>query len=202
MRNGLPLVLTLILLAGFAFCSACTSQQEQNTTSQQNLTPVTDIGLVPVHGTPASPVVRFDDAISQLGERESSAALQNSSSYGIYFILGAGMDDTGNAHQWIFGINNGTVPELEVMDPASWTTIPYSGTFPASRVEPATILPPDQLFLMNKAAILGDIQSGAPEQRSLDLRNGTYTITISSGSTSRVLIFNATTGDSIESNGG
>jgi hypothetical protein len=200
MRNSLPLVLIAILLAGLAFCSGCMSQPEQNLTSQHNLTPVTDVGLVPVRGMPAAPVVRFDDAVNQLEERESSIPLQNGSLSGIHFILGAGLDDAGNAHQWIFGLSNGSAHELQVMDPAGWTTIPYSGTLPATQVSPATIVSPGQLFLMNKAAITGDLQIGAPEQRSLDLRNGTYTVTIASGSTSRVLMFNATTGDAIEKN--
>ena len=197
MRNNLLLVLTVLFLAGFAFCSACTSQPEQNQTSQKNLTPVTNVGLVPVQGTPAAQVVRFDNALSQLEERESPPVAQNGSS-GIYFILGAGLDDAGNAHQWIFGISNGSVRELQVVDPAGLTAIPYSGTLPVVQIVPATIVSPGQLFLMNKA-VLGDVQFGAPEQRSLDLRNGTYTLTITSGSTSRVLTFDATTGDAIES---
>jgi len=199
MRSYLPLTLMVLLLAGLTFCSACTSQSEQNQTSQQNLTPVTDAGIVPLHGTPAAAVVRFDDAVNQLEERESLAAAPNSSSSGIYFILGAGLDDSGNAHQWIFGLTNGSVPELQVVDPTGWTVIPYSGSLPAEQIVPLTIVSPDKLFTMNGAAIRGDVRSGSPEQRSLDLRNGTYTITIAAGSTSRVLMFNATTGDAIES---
>jgi hypothetical protein len=200
MRNSLPLVLIAILLAGLALCSACTSPQGVNQTVQQNLSPVKDVGLVPVSISPRSAVVRFDEAVSQLGERESFSADKNGTATGIFFIRGGGLDDAGNARQWAFGINKGGVHQLQVFDASGWTDIPYSGALPAAPIIPSDIISPGRLLTMNNALILGDSASASPEQRDLDLRNGTYTISITSGSTSRVMMFNATTGDAIESN--
>jgi len=200
MRSSLPLVLLAILLAGLTVCSACTSPSGANQTIQQNLSPVKDVGLVPVSISPHPTVVSYDEAVSQLGERESLSTNKNGTSTGIFFIRGGELDDAGNARQWLFGINKEGVHELQIYDASGWTDIPYSGVMPADPIILSKIVSPGRLFAMNNAGILGDSVSASPEQRDLELKNGKYTVSITSGSTSRVMRFNATTGDAIESN--
>ena len=200
MRSYLPLILTMILLASLAFCSACTSQPATNQTPQQNLSQLTDVGLVPLNMSRGSELISFEEATSQLRERESNSLNPDNTATRILFILGGGLDDAGNAQRWVFGINKGETKELWVYDPSGWTVIPYSGTFPPAEIVPAAVMSPTQLFTINQEAILGDTLSAVPEQRDLDLRNGTYQITIASGRTSRILRFDATTGEAIESN--
>jgi hypothetical protein len=200
MRSYLPLILTLIVLAGLAFCSACTSQPAANQTPQQNLSPVTDVGLVPVHVSQGSEFVSFDKAQGYLGDSESNSLNPNKVKTRILFIQGGGLDDAGNAQRWVFGINKGETNELRVYDHTGWTVIPFSGTLPSDEIVPAAVISPGRLFNENHEAIFEDILSAAPEQRDLDLRNGTYRITITSGSTSRILIFNATSGEAVEAN--
>jgi hypothetical protein len=201
MHNSPPPVIIAILLAALALCSACTSPLGVNQTVQQNLTQTKDVGLVPVSISPYSTVVSFDEAVSHLGDRESSSTDKNGTSTRIFFIRGGGLDDAGNARQWAFGITKGGIHELLVIDASGWTDIPYSGKFPEEPVIPSAIISPGRLFTMNNDLILGDSATALAEQRDLDLRNGTYTISVTSGSTSRIMMFNATTGDAIESNG-
>ena len=117
----------------------------------------------------------------------------------IFFIQGAGLNDAGNAQRWVFGIQNGKANEIRVYDHTGWTVISYSGSLPSGEIDPNAVISPGRLFSENHAAILGETPLPA-EHRDLDLRNGTYKITIASGSTSRILIFNATSGEAVEAN--
>ena len=200
MRSYLPLILTMILLASLAFCSACMSQPAANQTPQKNLSPKTDIGLVPLNMSKGAEFVSFKDAIDRLGEPNINTPDSNSAATRILFIQGGNLDKEGNAQRWVFGINKGVTNDLWVYDPSGWTVIPYSGSLPREEIVPSSLTSPDRLFTINHEAILGDPLSTAPEKRDLDLRNGTYQITIASGSTSRILIFNATSGEAVEAN--
>jgi hypothetical protein len=200
MRSYLPLILAIILLSGLVFCGACTSQPATNQTPQQNLSPKTDVGLVPLNMSQGSAFVRFEDAIDHLKEPDIKTPDSNNAATRILFVLGGNLDNAGNAKRWVFGINKGVTNELWVYDPSGWTVIPYSGTLPQEEIVPSSLMSPDRLFTKNHDAILGNPLSTAPEKRDLDLRNGTYQITIASGSTSRILIFNATSGEAIEAN--
>jgi hypothetical protein len=200
MRSYLPLILTMIVLASLVFCSACTSQPAPNQTPQQNLSPKTDVGLVPLNMSKGSQFVSFEDAIDHFGEPDINTPDSNNAATRILFILGGNLDNAGNAQRWVFGINKGVTNNLWVYDPSGWTVIPYSGTLPHEEIVPSSLMSPGRLFTINHDAILGDQLSAAPEKRDLDLRNGTYRITITSGSTSRTLIFNATSGEAVEAN--
>jgi hypothetical protein len=200
MRSYLPLILTMILLAGLAFCSACTSQPATNQTPQQNLSPKTDVGLVPLNMSKGSAFVSFEDAIDHLGEPDINTADSNSAATRILFIQGGNLDKAGNAQRWVFGINKGVTNDLWVYDPSGWTIITYSGTLPHEEIVPSSLMSPGRLFTINHEAILGDPLSTSPEKRDLDLRNGTYKITVVSGSMSRILIFNATSGEAVDEN--
>jgi hypothetical protein len=195
MRSYLPLILIIILLASLAFCSACTSQTVTNKTQTQTLSPVADVGLVPLTISQGLEFVSFDEAISSLEGRNIHSITSDDMKVGLFFIQGGGLDDAGNARQWIFGINNGKTNELRVYDHNGWTIVPYGGSLPSHEIVPDAVISPRRLFSENHVTILGDTLSPAPQYRDLDLRNGTYRITITSGSTSRILIFNATSGE-------
>ncbi len=55
-------------------------------------------------------------------------------------------------------------------------------------------VPPGKVFSENKEAILGSPVSSVSQQRELELKEGIYTLTITSAKTVRVIRFNAATG--------
>ena len=140
MRSYLPLILTMILLASLAFCSACMSQPATNQTPQQNLSPKTDVGLVPLNMSQGSEFVSFKDAIDHLKEPDIKTPDSNNAATRILFIQGGNLDNAGNAKRWVFGINKGVTNELWVYDPSGWTDIPYSGNLPHVEIVPSSLM--------------------------------------------------------------
>jgi hypothetical protein len=199
MRSYLPLLLSMMLLAGLAFCSACTSQPAANQTPQQDLSPKADAGLMPLNMSQGSEFVSFEEARATIGGRNLHSVTPDDTKIRIFFIQGVGLNDAGNAQRWVFGIQNGEVNELRVYDHTGWTVISYGGSLPSREIDPNAVISPGRLFSDNHAAILGETPIPA-EHRDLDLRNSNYKIAIASGSTSRILIFNATSGETVEAN--
>jgi hypothetical protein len=187
----------MILLASLAFCSACTSQTIADRNQTQTQSPVADVGLVPLTISQGLELVSFDEAINSLEGRNIHSKTSDDNKVTLFFIQGGDLDDAGNARQWIFGINNGKTNELRVYDHNGWTVVPYGGSLPSHEILPDAVIFPGRLFSENRVAILGDTLSPAPQHRDLDLRNGTYRITITSGNSSRILIFNATSGEAV-----
>jgi len=73
--------------------------------------------------------------------------------------------------------------------------IPWKITsLPSEEIPFDHIVSPGNLFTKNKEIILSTPSSAIPEQRDLELQEGTYKLTINSGNTRRVLTFNATAG--------
>ncbi len=70
----------------------------------------------------------------------------------------------------------------------------WNVTLPSEEIILDTIVTPDNLFSQNKAVISGNPSPAIPERWDLELQRGIYTLTITSGSSTRILTFNATTG--------
>ena len=197
-----PFIITVALLFTLCLFSACTSQPgPANQTSQvptPNATPKADVGIEPVNITQGQHSVSFNDAKRNLKNSEALSLNQYQNETKVLFIQGGNVDASGNAERWIFGISKGDINELRVYDHSGWTIIPWNYTISADQIDPDLIIPPAILFEDNKYQILGSSSPAIPVQRDLELRNGTYTITITSGSTPEILMYNATTGAAIE----
>jgi hypothetical protein len=111
----------------------------------------------------------------------------------VNYMRSRDLDLSGNATGWIFGIYTGNKAEFLVYDRTGWTTI-ANATLPSEAIVLDTIVSPDFLFEKNKEMISGNSSPAIPERRDIELQRGIYTLTITSGSTSRTLTFNATTG--------
>ena len=82
-------------------------------------------------------------------------------------------------------------------DGKSWITIPWNAPLDLEEITVDSIVSPARLFSQNTAVIVRSPPPADPERRDLELKQGIYTLTITSGSTSRILTFNATTGELI-----
>jgi hypothetical protein len=202
MHRYRPSMISIALLFVICLFSACTSSSGPVNQAQQmpapNATQNMDVGVVPVNTNPSLVTVSFDEARHNLKNSEGLSLNQQQIVPRVLFIQGGSLDESGNAVQWVFGVSKGDTNELRVYDKKGWTILTFPNTIPADEIDLGNIVSPATLFDHNKDQILGSSSSAIPVQRDLELRNGTYTITITSGSTSQILMFNATTGAAIE----
>jgi hypothetical protein len=186
MRGSLPSLFTILLLIALSICSACVSQPPANQTPAQN--------NGPVQVTPAESLyISFAEAKEKLAEYKSNSAYRRVTAYSLNYMRSRDVDSSGDATGWIFGINSGNTSEFLVYDRTGWTTI-ANASLPSEEIVLETILSPDLLFKKNRELITGNLSPVIPERRELELQQGIYTFTGTSGSTTRILTFNATTG--------
>ena len=192
-------MITIALLFMMCLFSACVSTSAPaNQTPPLNVPPKIDVGLIPIDPTPDSEYIRFDEAKGNLGESESLSLNVFPKKTMILFIQGGNLDESGNAERWVFGVNKGDINELRVYDRSGWTIISWNNAISADEIDLENVVSPETLFSQNEIQILKSSPSTIPAQRDIELKNGTYRITITFGSTSQILMFNATTGAAIE----
>lgn len=181
-------------MVSLCLCSACITQAPANPAIPQNVSPVIDVGLVPITPSSEPQFISFNEARSNLGEREIQVPDSDDNKNRIVFIRGMDLDESGNARQWFFGIRGDSINEIRVYDRSGWTIIPWNSTTASEEIDLDTVISPDRLFETNTGEILGMTPRTMPVRRDLELINGTYKLTINSDSTTRILTFNATTG--------
>ena len=188
MRRNNPTIFAILPLLIMILCSACVSQTPANQTSGQNagLSQIT----VPVDPSRIS----FGEAQQNLKEYRTGSSNETVDGKKVYYILSRDVDGSGNATSWIFGVSRGSGTEFLVYEKTGWAAIPWNTTPPSEVIDMDTIVSPGSLFSQNRVVIPGNPSLGIPEKWDLELQRGIYTLTITSGSSSRSLIFNATTG--------
>lgn len=156
--------------------------------------PVVNVGLSQITTPEISPYISFDEARQKFENYYSAEKLP------VYYIFSRDVDSSGNALSWLFGVHRNTGTELLMYDRTGWKTIPWNATLPSEEVMLDKVISPGTLFSQNKGVIFGASSTPVTERRDLVLKQGMYTLTISSGNASRTLSFNATTGVLITSN--
>ena len=184
MRRNIPAIFAISALIVLILCSACTFMPsgEQNSQQEGGLTQVT----IPVETLRIS----FEEAKQKLEEYTIN---QTADARTIYSLVAKDADESGNATSWVFGMNQGAGARLLVYDRTGWTVFPWSTRIP-EKIAVDHMVSPNTLFARNKAVIVTNPSQAGSERRDLELQQGIYTLTIYSGSTYRILTFNATTG--------
>jgi hypothetical protein len=204
MRRNIPLSFAILGLLSLILCSACVSQPPANQTTRQ------DAGLTQTTTVPVDSLrISFEEAKAKLADYRINALNESGNVIPVKYIRrdldlsgnattvnymrARDLDLSGDATGWIFGVYTGNKAEFLVYDRTGWTTI-ANATLPSEAIVLDTIVSPDFLFEKNKEMISGNSSPAIPERRDIELQRGIYTLTITSGSTSRTLTFNATTG--------
>jgi hypothetical protein len=187
MRRNFPTIFVILMLIMLIWCSACVSQSSSDKIPQQNE------GLGEVIKPEESQRINFEKVKAELIAYRLESFNDPITVKTVYYIRSRDVDESGNATGWIFGVKNGSAAEFLVYDQRGWTSI-QNATLPSDTIDLDTIISPDFLFKENKALISGNPSPSIPERRDLELQRGVYKITITSGSNSRILKFNATTG--------
>jgi hypothetical protein len=187
MRKTIPVIFVISALVALVLCSACVLPGSEKPVANGGLTQVT----VPVETSRIS----FEVALQKLNDYRADAVNESASNKTIYYILAKDADDSGNAVSWVFGVKNTTTPELFIYNGKGWTVIPWIiTTLPSREISVENIVSPGNLFTKNKGITLSSPSPATPELRDLELQEEIYKLNLYSGSTSRILTFNATTG--------
>jgi hypothetical protein len=199
MHKSIPIIFAILALLVISLCSACVTQQAANKTFQQN------VGLAQITLLPDSTYISFEEAKEELIKYRLYGLNKPVNKYRlielneslnvktVYFMRSKDLDDSGNAAGWIFGTYNGSEAEFLVYDRTGWTTI-ANATLPSDEIVLDNVVSPGFLFNKNKEIISRNPSPGIPERRDLELQQGIYKLTITSGNATRILTFNATTG--------
>jgi hypothetical protein len=186
MRRNIPTIFSIMTLVALILICACLAQSPADQSSGQG-------GLTQI--TPASEGSRlsFETAKQNFMEYLSESTNDTENRKNVNYMLSRDMDDQGNARTWIFGVSGEKGPVYLVNDISGWTSI-ENVTLPSETISLDTIVTPENLLKQNRAGIMNNSSPGVTERWDLELQRGVYTLTITSGSSTRSLIFNATTG--------
>jgi len=187
MRRNFPTIFVILILIILIWCSACVSQSSSDKIPQQKE------ALTEVIRPLESQRINFEKVKAELIAYRLEFINDPITAKTVYYMRSRDVDASGNATGWIFGVYKGSDAEFLVYDQSGWTTI-RNATIPSDTIVLDTIVSPDFLFKQNKELISGNPSPAIPERRDLELQRGVYKLTITSGSNSRILKFNATTG--------
>jgi hypothetical protein len=187
MHKSIPIIFAILALFVLSLCSACVTQPPENQTSQQNT------GLSQINIQVDNSHISFEEAKAKLVEYRLNNLNEPVNANLVYYMRSKDVDGSGNATGWTFGVYNGNKSEFLVYDRTGWTTI-ANATLPSEEIVLDSVVSPGSLFSQNKAVISGNPSLAIPERRDIELQRGIYKLTITSGSTTRILTFNATTG--------
>jgi hypothetical protein len=187
MHKSIPIIFAILALFILSLCSACVSQPPGDQNPQQNG------GLTQVIKPVEVSRISFEEAKAKLIEYRLNEINEPVNAKTLYYMRSRDVDGSGNATGWIFGVYNGPKAEFLIYDRTGWTTI-ANATLPSEEIVLDNIVSPDFLFKKNKEIISGNPSPAIPERWDIELQRGIYKLTITSGSSNRILSFNATTG--------
>jgi hypothetical protein len=116
----------------------------------------------------------------------------------VYFAQAKRIDSEGKAEQWIFGIQENDENTFIVVQSNRQTLAPYPSDLPEKDITSPSIIDPATLIGRNRQLFMN---AGAREPLilpELELSEGFYTVTVSTGSGNAVMLFDASTGNPVK----
>jgi hypothetical protein len=184
MRKNIPIIFVISVLVALVLCSACVLPGSENPSDKNGFSQVTAKEI--------SNYISFEEAKQKF--EDYSIINGSAERLPIYYIFSRDLDNSGNAQTWLFGVRHSTGTDLLMYDSAGWKIIPWSATLPSEEIILNRVVSPNNLFIKNKEVIFGASSPSIQERRDLELKQGIYTLTITTENTSRILTFNATSG--------
>jgi hypothetical protein len=184
MRKIIHAIFVISALVALVLCSACILPGSGKSPVNNGLSQITTQEI--------STYISFEEVKQKF--EEYSSINSSAEKLPVYYMFSRDIDSSGNAVTWLFGVRHSTGTELLMYDRAGWKIIPWSATLPSEEIILNQVVSPNTLFIQNKDVIFGTSSPSVQERRDLALQEGTYTLTITSGSTTRIFTFNTTTG--------
>ena len=188
MRKIIPTIFVISALVVLVLCSACVLPSFGEQKKQEG-------GLTQVTVPAETSRISFEEAYQKLKDYRMDSLSGSENVKRIYYILAKDVDNSGNAVSWVFGVNYGSGDRLLIYDKSGWTVFLQSNsTLPSEEIAFDHLVTPGNLFTQNKAVIMSGHSTAIPERQDLELFQGVYKLTLYSGSISRILTFNSTSG--------
>jgi len=191
----------MLVLAG-CFITGCSTRQPVPLANEtQNASNQGFRFLQPDSVSEDPQVLSFKDVTAQLAgvvlDGGYSSAVNASPEKEILYVRGNNLDNNGQARSWTFVVRHANRTSIVTFDQKGMNLAAWKGEFPQKEIRLDSIILPEDLFLKNRDAITGDNRAGS---RDLVLAMDRYTLT-TSGTTNRVLVFDAKTGALMSSHG-
>jgi len=176
-------------------CAACLFSPSEPAPTALNNTSV-NVGIMPIPGNSSilnEPFTLGDaeSAVTQEYQTQANGTMQNPS---FFYIRGENVDTSGKAQRWVFGIREANTTSMLVYDTTGIARIALPEGLPEQEIIPANVLSPADIIKIAYPAT----GSGSSGQNTgvvdMELMNGEYTVTGSSGSHQPAIVINATTG--------
>jgi hypothetical protein len=155
------------------------------------------VGSSPI--TQAQPVrISFQEGLSKAEEALSGDVSGTLPAVPVYFAQGKGIDSEGKAEQWIFGIRKDDKNYIVVVNPTSQILQPFYLDLPAKEITSSSVIDPALLIDKNRQRFT-DVGAREPFLLpEIELSEGFYTVTVSTGSGNAVMMFDTATGNPID----
>ena len=183
--------LVVIILLTILLVTGCTQTQNPEEPKNESAGSSQTIEQQPVR-------ISYQEGLLSAGDALRTTASGPSPAFPVYFAQGKQIDSDGNAEQWIFGIRKDDKNYFVVVNPTSQVLHPYPMELPEQEITSSSVIDP-ALLIGNNRQLFSD--AGAKEPfllPEMELSEGFYTVTVSTGSGNTVMLFNATTGNPID----
>lgn len=188
---------TILMLLAVCFTMGCSSLHFPGPSPTETQKKV-DVGIT-VNTLPA--VVQkygFDTVTGYLAETMSgdaeSAGGNFTPGYHLQYILGTGLDETGNASSWTFAVRHMNETSLVTYDNHGQTVTEWPPSFGSDDINLSEVVSPGDIINLNREAIFPGSQANSTQIEDAILEGGNYTFRISDNGVLRILTFDAKTG--------
>jgi hypothetical protein len=202
-HNHLAVFILLMLVLVGCFLMGCSTQTPAPQLNETN----NSIGFVfrPETVSPERQALSFREVAADLVNLQLDAgndtAVNASLKNHILYIRGNNLNENGVAETWTCAVRHNNKTSVVTYDRHGYKTIiDWTGDFTQREIQMDSIITPEDLFLKNRAVIIGDPGKNLTASRDLVLSMDNYTLTISGDETKRVLVFDAKTGALTSSN--
>jgi hypothetical protein len=182
--------LTVIVLLTILLVAGCTQPEIPAEPQKESAGPTQTIEQQPVR-------ISYQEGLSKAGDALRTSSSGPSPAFPVYFAQGKQVDSKGEAAQWIFGVRKDDENFFVVVNPTSHVLQPYPMGLPEQEITNSSVIDPALLIEKNRQIFTN---AGAQEPfvlPELELSEGFYTVTVSTGSGNAVMMFDAATGNPI-----
>jgi hypothetical protein len=200
MSKTVMVFFTLILILASCSIAGCSSLPFSGTPAPTETPKKVGVGLTGEKNPETARRLVFEDTAEELASvdleaiKNYVAANASSQKKHIKYVRGADLDENGDAGSWTFIVEYGDQFSIVSYSTKGMVFSSSPGTVKRTEIFIDQIMTPRRLFEKNRAVILNTTRTGAAVSRDLSLGGGDYTLTISGKGTSRILVFDATTG--------
>jgi len=192
--SSIPAIIIAFFIAATVLIMGCSSTAPQSQENQST--------SLTINTSDESSATSFDDAVYSLRNVDFGPVTGNSTDLTSHILIvqGSRLTPVGDAANWLFFVERANKTYVVNFNKNGNSVSPWGGKVPDEEIMVDLIIHPVDLFRNNRDLIFTS-SSAISETRDLTLSKGNYTLSVASENGTRVMVFDATTGALISSNG-